>query len=565
MKKIKNDIEKLLRKAGVEEKIEFTIPPNVEMGDVAFGCFGIAKAQKKSPAEVAKQLHSAIRLQTSALIERIEFSGPYINFFLNENATAKSVLKDIDKQKEKYGAHKFGKRKKVLVEYGCPNPLKAFHLGHLKNLITGESVARILGNGGYAVKRVNYQGDVGMHVAKALWGIQAMSQEFEQIKDKPLQERVEFLGRAYAYGATHFENDAKAKAEITLFNERVYAKDPGIQSVYQMTRQWSLDYFDTIYTKLGTAYDRMYFESEVVTGKKIVETYLRKGVFIRSDGAIVFSGSKYGLHDRVFVNSQGYPTYEAKELALAKLHFAEYSPDQVIHVVGKEQTEYFKVVFKALGIIMPKTQGKEFHLIGGYLQLKGEKKMSSRTGNIITGDALIAEVEKQVDRVMAEMRAETKAEIRTKVTVAALKYAMLKSGVSDDIAFDMATSISTHGDSGPYLLYIVARIKSILEKSEIRNPKSEIPTVVEAIEKQLVLKLAAYPEVTKEAAEKLDPSKIAHYLLELAQTFNSFYEQCPVLQVEESARSFRLRLIKAVEQVMTSGLWLLGIETVEEM
>ena len=176
---------------------------------------------------------------------------------------------------------------------------------------------------------------------------------------------------------------------------------------------------------------------------------LKKNIFKESQGAVIFEGSKHGLHDRVFLNSAGLPTYEAKDLGLAHMHFNDYHPDQIVHVVGKEQKEYFQVVFKALEDVVPESAGKEFHLVGGYLQLKGDKKMSSRKGNIVTGDALIGIVEKKIDAAMADIEAVDRDEIRKHVTAAALKYTLLKAGVSNDIAFDVEESVTTTGDSGP--------------------------------------------------------------------------------------------------------------------
>jgi arginyl-tRNA synthetase len=270
----------------------------------------------------------------------------------------------------------------------------------------------------------------------------------------------------------------------------------------------------------------------------------------------------------VFINSKGFPTYEAKELALAEKHFADYNPDKVIHVVGKEQTEYFKVFFKALEQVMPESIGREYHLIGGFLQLKGDQKMSSRKGNIVTGDQLLEEVTERVEKIMADSSREKKmdsAEVMERVAIAALKYGMLKNNVSQDVAFDLEESLSVTGDSGPYLLYLVARIKSILRKADGSTSAYVVPQECAPEEKNLLLKMAQFPVVTLEAVETYDPSKISRYLFELAQRFTSFYEACPVLKADEAMRNYRLALLTHVLQVMEKGLGLLGVETVEEM
>ncbi len=565
-----HDIRKALKAAltdiGIDGDISFSPVPNPEIGDLAFPCFSLAKVRQSSPADIALSLATDLSQKDIPFVLNIQAAGPYVNFFLDPQAIATHLFSHITSS---YGSHKTGKGERFVVEYGCPNPMKAFHLGHLKNLITGESVCRVFSNVGREVIRVNYQGDVGMHIAKSLWGIFDWIDEFHAYKEKPLQERVEFLGRAYAHGAQHFEKGVKEKEDVVLYNEKVYTKDASIQEVYDLARSWSLSYFDTIYSKLGSCFDRLYFESEVFErGVALVSEGLEKGIFTKSDGAVIYEGSKHDLHDRVFLNSKGFPTYEAKDLALAEMHFADFSPHKVVHVVGKEQTEYFKVVFSALSQLVPQTTGKEYHLPGGYLQLKGDKKMSSRLGNIITGDALIFEVEKKVREIMSgDLDRAYSEDVLQKVSTSALKYAMLKSDVSQDVAFDMETSVSTSGESGPYLLYIVARINSILRKAGDVSSISDSVEEITVEEKQLLLKLSRYPDVTLAAAAiPYDPSKISRYLFDLAQSFNAFYHVCPVLQAKDAdVRLFRLTLIKAISHVMTHGLALLGIETVEEM
>lgn len=564
---LQEGIKKLLTKAGITGDMVLTSPPSTDMGDFAFGCFVLAKEQKKNPAAVAKEISDTISgsLGKNGFVERVTAAGPYVNFFINPVYLAETVLPQIDAS---YGSLTIGKKKKYLIEFGCPNPLKAFHLGHLKNLVTGESVARIFENAGYKVVRINYQGDVGMHIAKAMWGIeQTLLPKMKELASASLLERLKALGAAYAFGAKAFEEDETKKAEIVVMNKRVYKKDPAIQEIYRLAVAWSLEYFDTIYTQLGTQYDRLYMESEVTDpGEHLVRENLKKGIFKESQGAIIFEGSKYGLHDRVFINSEGFPTYEAKDLGLAEAHFTDHNPDRVVHIVGKEQTEYFKVVFTAMSQIWPDRASKEFHLPGGFLQLK-EGKMSSRTGNVVLAEDLLNQAKEAVAEIMKDRELGNKETVIEKVAIAAVKYAILKVNVSDDVAFDLKTSVNIDGDSGPYLLYIVARINSILKKATDKvDKKIKIPEVITPTEKQLVLTLAKFPTITTDAAENLDPSLVAHYVLELAQTFNTFYHDCPVLQTDDVViRAFRLHLIERVAQVMTSGLALLGIETVEEM
>lgn len=558
MSEIKEQLAKIVSKK-TNHKVEvgeFSAPPNKKLGDLALACFSLGKELKKNPAEVAQEMKA--KFESSDLIEGVEATGPYLNFKLKPKFIAENVLLKKQKPTEKRG--------KIMIEFAHPNTHKAFHIGHLRNIITGESICRILDNYGYKVVRANYQGDVGMHIAKCLWGIEQKKDAYEQVKDGSIEEKVKFLGEVYALGGQTYEKDEEAKKLIQEINAKIYAGDKDIKDVYETTRQWSLDYFNAIYKRVNTTFDRFYFESQTfVRGKKLVEKFLSKGVFTESEGAVIFEGEKYGLHSRVFINSAGLPTYEAKDVALAEMQMKEYKPERIIHVVGKEQTEYFKVVFRALEEVLPKTKGKQEHLAYGWVSLKSGK-MSSRTGKVVLGEWLLEQVKEKISTIMkeSELSEDEKTDVLEKVTVGAVKYAMLKLGVKVDMAFDIDESISLSGNSGPYLLYICARIQSILNKLD-GNDKVELPQTYEDEEKNLLLLLSQSREAFDRAAESLDPSEVAKYLFDLAQTFNDFYNQCPVVKADDGVKGFRVSLIKKVQQTMQKGLNLLGIEHVERM
>ncbi|PIT93499.1 arginine--tRNA ligase [Candidatus Falkowbacteria bacterium CG10_big_fil_rev_8_21_14_0_10_43_11] len=579
IQKIKQNIINKINKAAGEKiasEQDLTMPPNPEMGDFSFVCFDLAKNVKTNPAQVAQEL--AAKIKPCQTVKEVKAIGPYLNFTIQPKRLAE-VLNEVDSE---YGGIKSGRGRKLMVEFAHPNTHKAFHIGHLRNIITGEALCRILGNAGYKIIRANYQGDVGLHIAKCLWGITQTQSELAKAAKQSLDERAAFLGKAYAFGSKNYEENEKAKAEIIEINKKIYAGDKSVKKLYQTTRKWSLDYFAKIYKRVNTKFDRLYFESETFApGKKIVTEGVKKGIFKLSDGAIIFEGGKHGLHDRVFINSEGNPTYEAKDMALAKLQFSEFNPEKILHVVSKEQTEYFKVIFKALEQVLPKSKNRETHLPYGWVSLKGGK-MSSRLGNVVLGEFLIEEIKEEIIKIIKD---NTSAQVLTnrvdkeklaeKISIAAVKYAFLKNGIDKDIAFDMEESVSLSGNSGPYLLYTYARIKSIIKKSlkhkNIKTLKQESQKVKKQNnnflpdEKQLLLKLSLFPEITQAAAEQLDPSIVAKYLFELAQSFNDYYHRVPVLKAEAAERQFRLALISAVASVLKKGIELLGFETVERM
>jgi arginyl-tRNA synthetase len=300
-------------------------------------------------------------------------------------------------------------------------------------------------------------------------------------------------------------------------------------------------------------------------------------IFEKSDGAVILAKEKSGLHNRVFITGEGNPTYEGKEIGLAELQFKE-NPDLIIHVVASEQQDYFKVVFKAIELLWPQTKGKEFHLVYGFVKLK-EGKMSSRRGNVVLGEWLLDEAKKQVFQIMdsgqLKYPKKDRESIAEKVAVAAVKYAFLRVGTRQEIAFSFAESVSLHGESGPYLLYSYARAKSVLRKvrssmtrvKDLSNLSTENIKLAQE-ERDLLRLLFFYPEIVAAAAENYAPSTVSTYLFKLAQAFNLFYAKYPILP--ENAKSeqvavFRLALTSATAETLQKGLNLLGIDTVEEM
>ena len=543
---------------------DFIYPPNPEFGDLSLAIFNLAKGQKKNPAELAKEL--AGQIKADKIISEIKPAGPYLNFTIEKKFLTEAVISEIKKEKEKYGVNKSGKNKKVMVEYAHPNTHKAFHIGHLRNIITGEAVARIMEANGFRVIRANYQGDVGLHIAKCLWGINKLTEEYDQLENAGIDEKVKFLGRAYALGSKNYEENPDAKTEIIEINKQIYSQDIAIKETYTKTRKWSLDYFDKIYKRLGTKFDHLYFESETQEkGKQIVLKNLEKDIFRKSAGAIIFPGEDYGLHSRVFINSEGFPTYEAKDMGLAELQFREYKPEKVIHIVATEQNDYFKVIIKAIEKVFPKLAGKEVHLPYGWVRLK-EGKMSSRLGNVVLGEWLLGEVEKKIAEIMTENNhLKNTEEVIKKVSLAAVKYSILKSSIEKEIVFNIDESISLSGSSGPYIQYTFARIASIFRKAGEDKAKGDLKKLSHEKEHKIILKLAKFPEAVKRAGIQSDPSEIAKYLFELAQTVNDYYHEVPVLKADGKTKNARLVLLKNISQVIKNGLSILGIETLEEM
>jgi len=537
-------------------------PGNESYGDYSTN----VEMKSDNPSRLATKIKKELEKKNLPFIKKITIINAFINITIN-NKWLSSQIEKVLTEKECYGTLA-GSEKKIMVEFAHPNTHKLFHIGHLRNISTGESIVRILGANGYKIIRANYQGDVGLHIAKCLYGI------LQSKKEKVKSKKIEFLGKCYVAGNKAYEEDEKAKKEIIAINKKIYDKaDSEINKLWQETRQWSLEYFEEIYKRVYSHFDRYYFESQVYEkGREIALEALKKGILVKSKGAVIFPGKKYGLHDRVFINSEGNPTYEAKDLQLAKLQFGEYQPDLIIHVVAKEQTGYFKVLFKALEMILPSTVGKEFHLDYGWVNLK-KGKMSSREGNVVLGQWLLDEVKDRIGKIMDKVikggKVTDRQETVEALAVAAVKYSFLKQGVYKDIAFDIDESVSLEGNSGPYLLYTYARCKSVIEKSKVnpasagQNSKVQIKNQNDFpnIEELAILRtIYKFPEVVLEAGKSYSPSNICTFLYDLAGKYNTFYNKHRILK-----SNFRLALTAATAQVLKNGLNLLGIKTVEKM
>jgi len=393
----------------------------------------------------------------------------------------------------------------------------------------------------------------------------------KQMKEKmPKDEdsfdaKVAFMGEAYVLGTNTYEDDPKVAEEIKEINKKLFDRsDSKLQELYDIGRAWSLEYFDSIYKKLDTHFDGFIFESEVgPVGKEIVEKNI-PNVFTESEGAVIFKGEDHGLHTRVFLNSQRLPTYEAKELGNTVEKEKRYDFDISIVTSASEITDYFKVVKCAYALINPEAANKIGFIGHGMLRF-AEGKMSSRKGNIITGEGLLNDIaaivaEKIKDRELSDKEKE---EICNGVAVAAIKYSILRQSPGKDIIFDREKSLSFEGDSGPYLQYATVRAHSLIEKakaSSVEANTTSVPADVATIEKLLY----RFPEVALRSWEEKAPQLLVEYLTSLAGAFNNFYAQGLIVS-DASDSPYKVAITKAFGTVMERGLGLLGIPVLKKM
>lgn len=566
---LQESIKKALANLGIQaEMVTLEHPAELTHGDYSTNVsLAYAKQAGKNPRAFAEEIVAELSTQLPSGVEKIEVAGPgFINFHLSAAFFADTVR--AIPLAAKWGAGSVSNGKKVMVEYTDPNPFKPFHIGHLMTNAIGESVARIFEYSGATVVRANYQGDVGLHVAKALW---VLLKKGKCDSSLSLQAQAEYVGACYVEGSSAYESDEVAKAEIDAINKKVYERsDEAVNELYDWGRKVTLDAFEILYATLGTKFAQncYFFESVMAPiGKKIVEENTGT-VFAESDGAVVFKAEEYDpkLHTRVFITKSGLPTYETKEIGLTVTKFTQENPDLSIVVTAIEQGPYMSVVEKAISLIHPDYAARMKHVTHGMMRF-ANGKMSSRKGNVITGESLLHDAYDLVLEKMAEreLSPEEREAISKQVGIAAIKFTILKQQLGGNIIYDEERSVSFDGDSGPYLQYTTVRANSILEKGSAAGiaPDTTLPAGWSATD--LEKYLYRFPEVIERAYEHCEPHHVAGYLIELASIFNSFYGSTQIVATDDPASSYKLALTKAFHATMRNGLHVLGIEVPERM
>lgn len=543
------------------EPVDFTVdhPEILSHGDYATNAaLIVGNKTHKDPRVIATELAMALSQKGGGMFENVSVAGPgFVNFHLPESFFRETVQNILDTGKE------FGKGEKskikTIVEYTDPNPFKEFHIGHLMSNSIGEAISRIIESQGNEVKRACYSGDKGLHVAKAVAYKLQNNVEWATIQDVAL---------SYAEGSKLYETDEAFKTFVEETNKKIYNEsDAKVNEIYMFGRKLTLDYFESLYQTLGTKFDYYFFESTTAEfGKAIVKEHTPK-VFEESEGAIVYKGELRDpkLHTRVFINKAGLPTYEAKELGLAKVKYDTYPYDHSIVITGNEINDYFRVLMSALGEIYPELASKTYHIGHGMMRMP-TGKMSSRTGDVITAEYLLGQVKDAVKAKMKEAMKDLSDDdaLVEAIAVGALKFSILKQAPGRDIIFDLESATSFEGDSGPYVQYTNARIHSLMEKGKgfSITPKVRPWEIASDLEKVLY----RFPEIVSHACVEYSPHHIATFLIEIASLFNAYYATNQIVDEKDAeTSSHRLAIAQSVSIVLENGLALLSIKAPERM
>lgn len=532
--------------------------PEPQFGDYSANvAMQLAGRLQRNPREIADEIAS--KLKESGKFADASVAGPgFINLRLADDALLAEALREPAKPLT---------GKTVVAEYSDPNPFKVLHAGHLYTTIVGDAIARLLEQAGANVHRVNFGGDVGLHVAKNMWAIiktlgGMLPEKLDELEND-LHVRSAWLSARYVEGNEAYETDETAKQEIIELNKQLYQltadddHDSKLAQLYWKARTWSYDYFKLFYDELGVVQFEKYYPESVTTptGVATVKKGLEDGVYEMSDGAVVFNGEKYGLHTRVFINSEGLPTYEAKDVGLIMQKWADYNFDKSIIITGNDIEQYMKVVQKSIEQFEPELVKRSVHLTHGNLKLAGGKKMSSRKGTVLLALDVLAAA-RDAQRTQHGTANESAA-------LGAVKYAFLQNRIGGDIVYDPETSVSLNGNSGPYLQYAHARACSIIQKHKAAKDVIMYDTQFNDSERALVRKMSEFSEVIDKAVETLSPHSLCIYLYELSKEFNRFYENNRVIGSEQEVG--RIKLVGLYKMRLQQGLNLLGIDAPERM
>ncbi len=602
----------------ISEAAEITVtsadlvaPPKPELGDLAFGCFVLAKSQGKSPADIAVALTEKLNAHTKDhLIASVTAAGPYVNVTLKAGEVISRIVQDVERDKNSYGASEDGEKKKVMLEYANQNTHKEVHVGHARVFVLGASVAKLLQRNGWSVITAGYHGDIGAHVAKCLWLFvrQAASVIPQPVEKKkkgvepakpmnpdewaqfvlthldaemakamlekiPADERTgKYLGKMYSESTKVLEENPEWKDEVSDVQRKLEAKDAGWDVIWQETRRWSMDEFAHIYEDLRMNIDKTYVESDMVAeGQAMVDELVKKGVAKESQGAMVVDLEAEKLGVFLVRKSDGTSLYSTKDLALAFRKIKDY-PDlsRSLVMIDLRQSLYFKQLFQTLKMMGMK---QDLQMVGFEFVTLKNGAMSSREGNIVT-------LQSFRDEVVAVAKTETATRhpdwpqgkiehVSWCLAMAGIKYGMLKQDTEKIIVFDLEKALSFDGDTGPYIQYAATRLASILKKADWKPEtglkEGDLSLLKEQTERRLALQIAALPRDIRRAGAELKPSVIAQWCFGMAQRTNDFYRDVKVIDGEPELKAPRLRLIASALSTLIIGLDLLGITVPEEM
>lgn len=536
------------------------VPPRSDMGDFAFPCFQLAKELKKAPNIIAMELKENFPLEG---FEKIQAFGPYLNFFVDKSIFIKEVIENILHQGDNYGRNNVGEGKNVIVEYSSPNIAKPFHIGHLFTTVIGNSLYKIFKFQGYNTIGINHLGDWGTQFGKLISAYKIWGDE-EALQKEPITE----LLRIYVKFHDEAENNPELEEEGRKYFKQLEDGDEEAVELWARFRDLSLKEFSKLYKTLNVTFDSYAGESFYSDKmQEVVDEIDKKGLLVESNGAKVVMLEEYNMPPCIIKKADGATIYATRDLAAAFYRKNTYDFYKNIYVVGKDQSLHFKQVFTTIDL-MGYEWAKDCHHVEFGLVRFLDKKLSTRKGDVILLDELLNEAVVKTLETINEKNPtlKNKEEVAKKVGIGAIIFAYLKNSREKDIVFDWKEMLSFEGETGPYVQYTYARGKSILRKVGQRGDDIDYSKLSSKEEFELVKELEGFQSAISAAIDKLQPSMVTRYIIEVAKAFNKFYNAHNILNSEnEEIKNARINLVRATIQVIKNGLELIGLQVVEEM
>ena len=541
----------------IVDKIE--IPPKSDMGDFAFPCFILSKVMKKAPNLIAIDLAEKINKDN---LEKVEALGPYLNFFLDKSAFGKQVLEGVLQAGEEYGNSNIGEGGNVVIDYSSPNIAKPFHVGHLFSTAIGNALYRMYNSQGYNSIGINHLGDWGTQFGKLISAYKRWVDEEALEKDA-----IKELLRIYVKFHDEADIDPSLEDEGRAYFKKLEDGDEEAVSLWKKFRESSLKEFQKVYDRLGVKFDS--YNGEAFYNDKmdvVVEELKEKNLLTESNGAQVVNLDEYNMPPCIILKSDGATIYATRDLAAALYRKKKYNFVKSLYVVGGPQALHFKQVFKTLELAGHEWAKDCTHVSFGLVKF-ADRKLSTRKGEVIFLDDLLKESVNKTLEIINEKNPnlENKEEVAEKVGIGAMVFTYLKNSRDKDIVFDWNDMLSFEGETGPYVQYTYARAKSILRKFGTVEGEVNYSLLTSKEEFELIKTLDGLNDAILNGIERNEPSVVTRYVIDVAKAFNKVYNALPIGTAEEDVKKARLKLVEATSIVIKKALYLIGLDTVEEM
>lgn len=562
----KKHIAEKLASCGIDkEEIEaaIAVPPDNKMGDYALPCFKFAKVMRKSPVAIAEELKNTFA--TDDAISEVEAVNGYLNFRVNRTALVKETLEKIAEQGEAFGSSDMGNGKTICIDYSSVNIAKPFHIGHLSTTVIGGALYRIFKFLGYNTVGINHLGDYGTQFGKLIYAYKHWGSE-EAVKEGGVKE----LTRLYVRYHKESENDPSMDDEARSYFKLIENGDEECVKLFNLFKEITLKEVEKIYDELDIKFDSYAGESFYNDKMQpVIDELAEKGLLVESEGAKIVDLEKYGMPPCIILRSDGASLYATRDLAAACYRKERYDFDKCLYVVAYQQNLHFKQIFKVLEL-MGKPWAKDLvHVAYGMVSLLDDNgnqvAMSTRNGTVVLLEDVLKKCHEKCLEIIEQKNPdlEDKENVARQVGTGAVIFGALSNSKIKDIAFSYSKILNFDGETGPYVQYTAARIKSVLRKGGAIG-KYEIKNVNED-EYQLIALLSTFPDVVKAAAERLEPFFVTRYAIDVASAFNKFYFDCKIIGDDVNETNFRLAISSATLTVLSSALTLLGIKVPERM